>query len=82
MQELEPIVAIRIAPQEEGAKFRFLLREIGGDTQPSVAFEMKADLAMGLLTVLQEYQAKYKIPIPEPFRTKRGSPDLRIVGET
>jgi hypothetical protein len=81
MNDLGEVVAINIACLEEGGRFRFLLREGGANTQPSVAFEMRADLAMGLLSALREYQAKYKIPIPASFRPKRGQPPLTIVGD-
>jgi hypothetical protein len=66
-----------VKPLKETEEFQFQFW-FGGEPQP-IEFLMTYQGAMILMGVLQEMQAKHKIPIPALLRPKKGRPKLSVV---
>jgi hypothetical protein len=68
---------VSITPLPGEKRFRFLFSFYGRER--SVEFEITFVQAMILMEALQEFQEKYKIPLPQPAPSKRKKPHLFVV---
>jgi hypothetical protein len=75
------IRTIRLSPADQSKKFLTIhLSVLDNGKMESIEALVQSGLAMGLMSLLQEMQAKHKIPIPSNFRPQ-GPPNLTVVAD-
>ena len=75
------IRTIRLSPPDRSNKFLTIRLDVldNGKTE-SIEARLQSGLAMGLMSLLQEMQAKHKIPVPSNLRPQ-GPPNLTVVAD-
>jgi hypothetical protein len=73
------IRSVTLGPPDQSRKFLTIhLDVLDNDKLESIDARIQVALAMGLMSILQEMQAKHRIPIPSNLRP-HGPPNLTVV---
>jgi hypothetical protein len=75
------IRSVTLSPPDQSQKFLTIRLDVldDGKLEPIDA-RIQTGMAMGLMSLLQEMQAKHRIPIPSNFRPQ-GAPNLTVVAD-